>query len=108
MMRFRYRDSEGRAHTAEISIIRNGNPTEMDITTDGWVFHVIAGRHRDGNFVCIPNWNIGSELAGLNDRRWNSERLMQYAHMERENAEIVAAALAEVEKKSPDNWMRLS
>ena len=107
MMCFRYRDSEGGSHTAEVSIIRNGNPTEMDITTDGWVFHVIAGRHRDGNFVCIPNWNIGSELAGLNDRRWNSERLINHTSMGRDNAEIIAAALAELESKAHEKWMRL-
>ena len=106
-MRFRYMDTEGDSHTAEIKIIRKGNPLEMDVITEGWVFHVIAGSHRDGNYVCIPNWNIGSELASLNDRYWNSERLIQYASMGRENAEVVAAALAEVERRVPDKWMRL-
>jgi len=37
---------------------------------------IIFGETSSGNFLCIPNFNVGCELAGLSDRFWNQERLI--------------------------------
>lgn len=33
----------------------------------GNLFHVIVGRHHYGNYICIPNHNIGCELSDYSD-----------------------------------------
>lgn len=69
---------------------------EMDIEADGWTYHTIIGKHRDGNYICIPNWSIGSELAGLQDIFWNSERLREHTGLEEDQANAIAGALYDV------------
>ena len=32
---------------------------EMEVNARGSYFHVIFGSHSYGNYVCIPNWNVG-------------------------------------------------
>jgi hypothetical protein len=86
------------------SLIKNGlidiieqNPTiEAEIQANGWSFHVIIGTHMNGNYICIPNWNIGSELGRLEDTFWNKERLEKYTSLGEENSKIIAAALAKL------------
>lgn len=48
---------------------------EVNIWGRGSAFHVIAGPQVNGHYACIPNWDIGSELAGYKDFDWNYERL---------------------------------
>ena len=48
---------------------------EAEITGRGTYFHVIAGKHRYGNYICIPNHDVGSELSEFRDLFWNTERL---------------------------------
>lgn len=48
---------------------------EAEITGRGTYFHLIAGRHRYGNYLCIPNHEVGSELSAYQDVFWNTERL---------------------------------
>ena len=48
---------------------------EAEITGRGTYFHVIAGKHRYGNYICIPNHDVGSELSQFRDLFWNTERL---------------------------------
>lgn len=60
----------------EIRLISHfGTYYEVEITGRGTYFHVIAGRHHYGNFICIPNHDVGSELSGYQDLFWNTERL---------------------------------
>ena len=56
----------------------------------------LVGKHNSGYYICIPNWNIGSELAGLDDTFWNSERLSNYTKLDELNSYIIATALAEL------------
>ena len=56
-------------------ISQNNNLIEMEINSRGSYFHILVGKHRYGNFICIPNWDVGTELASLKDRFWNLERL---------------------------------
>ena len=80
----------------KIKIISSSFPVEVDIEANGWNFHVIVGKHNSGYYICIPNWNIGSELAGLDDTFWNSERLSNYTKLDELNSYIIATALAEL------------
>lgn len=48
---------------------------EVEITGRGSTFHIIAGPHSNGHFLCIPNWEVGCELAAYNDIFWNSEKI---------------------------------
>lgn len=47
----------------------------MEVTARGSSFHVIFGSHSHGNYLCIPNWDVGCELADYSDVFWNTERL---------------------------------
>ena len=61
-----------------IHLLKASDPSEMEVTARGSSFHILCGRHKYGSFICIPNWNIGTELAGLADSFWNQERLTTY------------------------------
>ncbi len=37
----------------------------------------IIGKSDRGNYICLPEWGIGSDLASLSDTFWNGERLQQ-------------------------------
>jgi len=48
---------------------------EAEIIGRGTYFHVLAGRHKYGNYLCIPNHDIGCESSDFSDIFWNEERL---------------------------------
>ena len=52
-----------------------GNHVEASMTGRGSYFHVITGPQMNGNYICIPNYNTGSELASYKDLLWNKEQL---------------------------------
>ena len=79
---------------------------EMVVDANGWTFHTIVGRYEAGHYICIPNWSIGSELAALDDCRWNAERLRENSSMSGENANVIASALAWAYKKFDEYWMK--
>lgn len=95
MVIFKYQDSDT-IKTGKIKLISSGFPIEADIEANGWNFHVIIGKHINGNYICIPNWNVGSELAGLEDTFWNRERLINYTSLNETNSIIIASALAKL------------
>lgn len=80
--------------SGSLQLIRSGEVYEANIIARGSFFHAIIGRHESGNFICIPNWNVGTELAALSDTFWNEERLRMYSHMKKVDACSVCAALA--------------
>nr|MBQ4455374.1 hypothetical protein [Clostridia bacterium] len=98
MLTFHYNDSGNNDCVGEICILSDYDPIEMDIEANGWSFHTIVGSHRDGNYICIPNWYIGSELAGLGDVFWNEERLIKNTQLHPDNAKAIARAIAEADK----------
>ena len=95
MIQFNYQSGHS-IQTGNMKIISSSLPIEADIEANGWNFHTIVGKHRDGLYICIPNWSIGSELAGLDDTFWNSERLSNYTKLGKLNSGIIASALAEL------------
>ena len=54
-----------------------------DVNARGSYFHMIIGKSEYGNYLCIPNWNVGSEMGALSDLFWNSERLLQYTALKK-------------------------
>lgn len=91
----------------DIRLIRHSDTCyEAEITGRGTYFHVIAGKHRYGNYICIPNHDVGSELSGFRDLFWNTERLSGL--LKNVDAVTVAHGLCHLEdlsqlEKSADN-----
>jgi hypothetical protein len=68
------------------------NPYEIEVSARGSYYHVVFGKHAYGNFLCIPNWDVGCELADFSDIFWNTERLCK--HLNKTDALSVAKALS--------------
>jgi hypothetical protein len=74
----------------------NKEQCEFEFNSRGNYYHVIVGKHDYGNYVCIPNWDVGCELADYVDYFWNVERLSK--RLKKEDAITVATAIREVKK----------
>lgn len=74
---------------------------ETEISGRGTYFHILAGRHKYGNYLCIPNHDIGCELSDFSDSFWNEERLCSL--MQRVDAVTVAAALVHLPALAADD-----
>lgn len=61
-----------------IHLLKTSAPYELEVTARHSSFHILCGKHAYGNYICILNWNIGTELAGLSDLFWNFKRLTTY------------------------------
>lgn len=72
-------------------------PYEVEVSARGSCFHLIIGRHAYGNYICIPNWNVGAELARMVDSFWNYEKLCQTS-LKKVDACSVASALRELSR----------
>ena len=66
-----------------LEILQRGNPCEAELCARGSRFHLIVGKHSYGNYLCIPNWDVGTELSSLTDLFWNEERLRHYSRMKK-------------------------
>ncbi len=79
---------------AKVRILCTGSPNEVIVNARGSSYHLIFGQQTNGNYLCIPDWNIGSELASLSDIYWNTERLRNYCHMSKADAVTIAQVLS--------------
>lgn len=69
----------------------------IGIDFNGFRYNVIFGRYVNGGFCCIPNWNVGCELAHPQDILWNEESL--YKTLKKKKlAKVIAKAIAEYSK----------
>ena len=91
-------DSEVIQKQGQIEPIRlETEPYEAVVSAEGYSFHILFGSQCNGNFLCIPDWHTGCELAGLTDVFWNvgsisgNDESFNY-----ENATAVAYALKEL------------
>ena len=80
--------------TGAIKLKRDSQPYEIEVSARGSYFHILFGRHAYGNFLCIPNWDVGCELVDYSDTFWNTERLTK--QLKKVDAISVAQALAAV------------
>jgi len=58
-----------------VRFLNESNPCELEVSARSSTFHIICGQHQYGNYICVPNWGIGTELAALGDSFWNLERI---------------------------------
>ena len=96
MKTFCYKNSENEECIGEVNVLTVKDPLEMEIKANGWTFHTIVGSQANGNYICIPNWSIGSEYAQLDDEFWNAERLLNYTTLDKDNVNAVVRAIADV------------
>ena len=47
-----------------LEILQRGNPCEAELCARGSRFHLIVGKHSYGNYLCIPNWDVGYSQLG--------------------------------------------
>ena len=52
-------------------------PYEATLEAHGYSFHLVFGSQANGNFLCIPNWQFGCELADLSDKDWNLHSMLR-------------------------------
>ena len=72
-------------------------PYEVEVSARRSYFHLLIGHHAYGNYICIPNMDIGAELASLSDSFWNLEGLRN-TKLKKVDACSVAYALLELSK----------
>lgn len=73
-----YNETTGKADQWDLClyiISREGPFTEFVAKGRGSHMHAIAGPQANGNFLCLPAYGVGSELAAFTDVFWNYERL---------------------------------
>ena len=68
-------------------------PYEATVEAHGYSFHVIFGTQAYGNFLCIPNWNLGCELASLDNKDWNLDSLLNTDALDYESCTAIIWAL---------------
>ena len=82
-----------------ISALSESMPYEFEVNARGSSFHLLVGKHAYGNYLCIPNWGIGTELSFLSDRFWNTEHLKsEYPDLSSPDVISIVTALATLGK----------
>lgn len=74
---------------------------EFSVDTDGLNFLVIYGKHINGGFCCIPNWQISCEMSEPSDTFFNAEAL-QRAGLSGHCAKAISQAIREISQKQSD------
>lgn len=90
--------TQPRSWDGRMRILRTGEICEAEVEARGSYFHLLVGRHSYGNFVCIPNWDVGTEISGLDDIFWNMERLQNNTPLKKVDVCSVACALSQIYK----------
>lgn len=91
MTTFHYRDSRNEERTGSLRILSDNDPVEIEVQANGWTFHVLTGEHTYGRYICIPNWDIGTEFAGPDEMYWNNERLRSHTGLHPDNVAAVVS-----------------
>lgn len=69
-------------------------PYEVIIEASGYQFHLLFGSQINGNFLCIPDWHMGCELAHLDDISWNIDSILRTdSKLDYEDATAIVYAL---------------
>lgn len=87
-----------RTWEAGVSLLRasrTGRQYEAEIEGRGTYFHILTGQHKYGDYLCIPDHDVGCERSRLSDFFWNRERLGRL--MKEEDAVTVANGLMYLE-----------
>lgn len=97
-MKLAYQCKSGKdSWIGQISTLRESEPFECEVIARGSSFHLLVGKHAYGNYLCIPNWGIGTELSFLSDRFWNADRLKsEYPKLSNPDVISIVNALATI------------
>ena len=88
----------------EIKITRHGPDTvEFIIYGRSSCMNGIAGKYMSGQYICIPDINVGCPISRLSDIFWNKERLS--AHMQEADAVTVTYALKALSEYLGSDWL---
>lgn len=85
---------KARTYKSIVDVYSDIEPYEFNVSVNGSSFHVLLGSHLGGNFICIPNWEIGCELASYTDTFWNLEKLNK--HINPIDAECLAYTIRQM------------
>ena len=93
-------DTEISYHKGRIRYIRlDQEPYEISLDAQGCSFHLIFGSQINGNFLCIPNWQFGCELADYSEKTWNLNSILhEYSKLDYEDATAIVWALSLISK----------
>lgn len=88
----------------EVMVKSHGMETaELLIYGKGSCINAVIGRYMSGQYICIPDIEIGCSLSSLLDLSRNRERLS--AHMNGEDAVTVAHALRALSGYTGRDWL---
>lgn len=80
-----------------ICIEQKAQTIVVQISGKGSQMLAVIGKYGYGNYICIPEWGVGSPLSSLGDRFWNREQLERY--LPQSDAITVSEALNIISKE---------
>lgn len=84
-----------------VYIQKSANHVESEVVSRDSLFHIMIGKYKCGNYLCIPDWSIGMELAAFDDYFWTLERLYsRYPKLNPVDAVSIAYAIGMLAKIS--------
>lgn len=83
-----------------VDIIKKGDPCEAEVQARGSCFHILLGTHMYGNYICVPEWNIGTEVSSYEDIFWNEERIRSLGNIKKADAVSLACAIKCIGEKN--------
>ncbi len=96
--------SDERRWTGEIKITRRSlNAVEFIIYGRSSCMNGVVGKYMSGQYICIPDIDVGCPLSRMSDTFWNKERLS--GHMQETDAVTVAYALKALSEYLGSDWM---
>ena len=60
---------------ATLQVISDVSPYEAIVEARGSSLHIIFGPYMNGNYLSLPIWHVGTELASYDDEFWNRESM---------------------------------
>lgn len=93
-----------RKWNGEIKITRRSiNMVEFIIYGRSSCLNGIVGKYMSGQYICIPDIDVGCPLSRMSDTFWNKERLS--AHMQKTDAVTVTYALKALSEYLGSDWI---
>lgn len=93
-----------RRWSGEIKITRRSiNMVEFIIYGRSSCMNGVAGKYMSGQYICIPDIDVGCPLSRMSDIFWNKERLC--GHMREADAVTVTYALKALSEYLGTDWL---
>ena len=97
-------EADERRWSGEIKITRRSiNMVEFIIYGRSSCMNGVVGKYMSGQYICIPDIDVGCPLSRLSDTFWNKERLC--AHMREADAVTVTYALKALSEYLGTDWL---